>query len=304
MSLRPTWGCPRTPQRRQGILGLPVGAHQADPSGVLGGARGVWVQLGRGGGGVVGVPGPAELPPAGATQTVVQSPPHAPGSRRVHIHRPRHPGRGAPTLGHNRRHPPSQWDVHACGAKTEQGPSSDGAEGLPARAKATANRKGPHSTSTGHRSGGVGLGWVVARTGGRFPRPVCPSLTSTTGPYPGCLVSQPPRLLTIPEPHQGAGGREIPPCLCVCRARSGHVGGSGHWVRALEVGGGGSRRALRRAAGGREIHAAAALRPVQTRGPRGDHTRMASLWTGRGGEGLPIPTHPRGRGGVQVQFGP
>ena len=35
--------------------------------------------------------------------------------------------------------------------------------------------------------GGVGLGWVVARTGGGFPRPVCPSLTSTTGPYPGCL---------------------------------------------------------------------------------------------------------------------
>ena len=81
-------------------------------------------------------------------------------------------------------------------------------------------------------AGGVGLGWVVARTGGGFPRPVCPSLTSTTGPYPGCLVSQPPRLLTIPEPHQGAGGREIPPCLCVCRACTGHVGGSGHWVRA------------------------------------------------------------------------
>ena len=76
-------------------------------------------------------------------------------------------------------------------------------------------------------AGGVVLGWVVARTGGGFPRPVCPSLTSTTGPYPGCLVSQPPILLTIPKPHQGAGGREIPPCLCVCRARSGHVGGSG-----------------------------------------------------------------------------
>ena len=31
----------------------------------------------------------------------------------------------------------------------------------------------------------------------------------------GCLVSQPPGLLTIPEPHQGAGEREIPLCLCV-----------------------------------------------------------------------------------------
>ena len=38
---------------------------------------------------------------------------------------------------------------------------------------------------------GVGLGWVVARTGGGSPRPMCLSLTGTTGPYPGCLVSQP-----------------------------------------------------------------------------------------------------------------
>ena len=61
--------------------------------------------------------------------------------------------------------------------------------------------------------GGGRLGWVVARTAGGFPRPVCPSLTSTTGPYPGCLVSQPPRLLTIPEPHHpgGGGGRTPPP---------------------------------------------------------------------------------------------
>ena len=28
----------------------------------------------------------------------------------------------------------------------------------------------------------------------------------------GCLFSQPPRLLTIPKPRQGAGEREIPPC--------------------------------------------------------------------------------------------
>ena len=66
-------------------------------------------------------------------------------------------------------------------------------------------------------------GWGVARTGGGFPRPVCPSLTGTTGPYLGCLVSQPPRPLTIPEPHQGASGREIPPCLYI----SGR-GGGGH----------------------------------------------------------------------------
>ena len=36
-----------------------------------------------------------------------------------------------------------------------------------------------------------------------------------------------PRLLTAPEPHQGAGGREMPPCLCV-RACWGPGGGGGH----------------------------------------------------------------------------
>ena len=49
----------------------------------------------------------------------------------------------------------------------------------------------------------------MACTGGGFPWPVCPSLTSRTGSNPGCLFSQPPRLLTTPEPHQGAGGREM-----------------------------------------------------------------------------------------------
>ena len=39
---------------------------------------------------------------------------------------------------------------------------------------------------------GVGLGWVVACTGGGLPRRVCLALTGSTGPYPGCLVSQPP----------------------------------------------------------------------------------------------------------------
>ena len=45
-------------------------------------------------------------------------------------------------------------------------------------------------------------------------------------PPSGCLVSQPSRLLTTPVPHQGAGGREMPPCLCVC-ARWGPAGGGG-----------------------------------------------------------------------------
>ena len=65
--------------------------------------------------------------------------------------------------------------------------------------------------------GGVwfGLVWISACTKGGDPRPVCPYLTGSTG-YPlGCLVSQPPRLLTIPVPRQGAGEREIPPCLYV-----------------------------------------------------------------------------------------
>ena len=88
----------------------------------------------------------------------------------------------------------------------------------------------PGGASRGRCVGGgglVGLGWVVARTRGGSPRPVCPSLTGTTGSHPGCLVSQPSRLLTTPEPHQGAGGREMLPCLCVSAARvRGWAGGT------------------------------------------------------------------------------
>ena len=94
--------------------------------------------------------------------------------------------------------------------------------------------------------GWVGLGWVVARTTGGCPRPVYPSLTGTTGSYPGCLVSQPSRLLTTPEPHQGAGGREMPPCPCVLAAHvQGRVGGTPGltmgWCLALLVLQGASR---------------------------------------------------------------
>ena len=69
---------------------------------------------------------------------------------------------------------------------------------------------------------------------------MCPSLTGTTGSYPGCLVSQPSRLLTTSEPHQGAGGREMPPCLCVSAARvRGRAGGTPgltlSWCLALLV---------------------------------------------------------------------
>ena len=44
----------------------------------------------------------------------------------------------------------------------------------------------------------------------------------------GCLVSQPPRLLTIPEPRQGADVRETPPCLYVWARVLGGGGTSGH----------------------------------------------------------------------------
>ena len=44
----------------------------------------------------------------------------------------------------------------------------------------------------------------------------------------GCLVSQPPRLLTIPVPRQGADVRETPPCLYVwARVRGGGGGLAG-----------------------------------------------------------------------------
>ena len=51
--------------------------------------------------------------------------------------------------------------------------------------------------------------WISACAKGGDPWPVCPYLTGSTGyPPPGCLVSQPPRLLTIPAPRQGADERE------------------------------------------------------------------------------------------------
>ena len=45
-------------------------------------------------------------------------------------------------------------------------------------------------------------------------------------PTSGCLVSQPPRLLTVPEPHQGTGKREIQPCLYVFSACQGSLWGA------------------------------------------------------------------------------
>ena len=54
----------------------------------------------------------------------------------------------------------------------------------------------------------VGSGWVSALAEGSVPRPMTLPHRRDWVPTFGCLVSQPPRLLTIPEPHQGAGERE------------------------------------------------------------------------------------------------
>ena len=67
-----------------------------------------------------------------------------------------------------------------------------------------------------HPEGWDGLGWVSA------PPEAVPhgqrDLTKLARvSHPGCLVSQPPRMLTTPEPRQDATEREIPPCLCVLR---------------------------------------------------------------------------------------
>ena len=45
----------------------------------------------------------------------------------------------------------------------------------------------------------------------------------------GCLISQPPRLLTIPVPRQGADERETPPCLYMWARVLGGGGGGGAW---------------------------------------------------------------------------
>ena len=87
-----------------------------------------------------------------------------------------------------------------------------------------------------HRGGGGR--WVSARAKGWVPD-LCDWL-----PTSSCLVSQPPRLLTVPKPHQGAGGREIAPYLCVLSACRGGLGGgvqgivSGHSGTPLFFSGG------------------------------------------------------------------
>ena len=84
----------------------------------------------------------------------------------------------------------------------------------------------------GAPGGGWGGGWVELE--GEGPT-ACASLPRRRqwASASGCLVSQPPTLLTIPEPHRGAGGREIPPCLRVLWARV-WGGGGGVCPRVLD----------------------------------------------------------------------
>ena len=65
---------------------------------------------------------------------------------------------------------------------------------------------------------GRGRGWVGLSLGA--PKAVSHGLRDLTlsvqwVPTSGCLVSQPPKLLTTPEPHHGAGVRyHRPACVC------------------------------------------------------------------------------------------
>ena len=73
----------------------------------------------------------------------------------------------------------------------------------------------------------LGLGWVgswLASEAGSSSHGQCvlPSL-ARLGPTPAVWSHSPPGLLTRPEPHQGAGRREMPPCLRVFRACRGSL---------------------------------------------------------------------------------
>ena len=84
------------------------------------------------------------------------------------------------------------------------------------------------------REGGLGGGGSrLAPKVGSHGQCDLPSSARLGVPTFGCLVSQAPELLTIPEPRQGAGEREIPPCLRVSTAHvlSGGVGGG--WGKLL-----------------------------------------------------------------------
>ena len=85
---------------------------------------------------------------------------------------------------------------------------------------------GRPSTSTA----GVGLRRAPACAKDGVPRPVTVPQQRNWVPTSSCLVSQPPRLLTIPEPHRGllVGGRYRCACVCCPRVLRGG-GGEGRW---------------------------------------------------------------------------
>ena len=93
---------------------------------------------------------------------------------------------------------------------------------------------GTPGQSPSRREGGTeypaqGGGWVgswLAPNAGPMARASLP-LQYSWVPTSGCLVSQPPSLLRVPKPHQGAGEREMPPCPCVFSTCRGAWGGGG-----------------------------------------------------------------------------
>ena len=103
--------------------------------------------------------------------------------------------------------PPGRRPTHAVHVMTPAGPRRDSPH--------TAMDLIPRALGGGGW-GGVDLGSRPRRV----PRPVRPSRPPRHdwGPAPGGLVSQPPRQPTVPKAHQGAGGRDIPPCLCLFSA--------------------------------------------------------------------------------------
>ena len=85
----------------------------------------------------------------------------------------------------------------------------------------------------------------------------------------GCLVSQPPRLLTIPVPRQGADERETPPCLYVWARVPGGPGrgrgrGRGFGIIFSAPGGGGAVPM----AGSQKVASRRALRAGRSRMPK------------------------------------
>ena len=95
----------------------------------------------------------------------------------------------------------------------------------------TPNSLRPRGKVEGREGQGTCVGWGWGGVGSQLVPKAGPTACASLPlrhdlvPTSGCLVSQPPRLLTVPKPHQGAGGRDTAVPVCVSHMPGEPLGG-------------------------------------------------------------------------------